>query len=81
MNREGFLETLKQQYAEDIHAAWIECEKEYGEVNYPKLNQLLSKLMKNAKLDGLSQKDFEELVRSTIPEASKELALSVPKAA
>jgi hypothetical protein len=37
MDREDFIETLKKQYADNIHEAYIECEHEKGSVDYPEL--------------------------------------------
>jgi hypothetical protein len=69
MNRESFLETIKQQYAEEIHEAYIEHEHGLGgKVDYPGLNKHLKKLMNSAKVEGLKPQEFEELAQATLPE-------------
>jgi|GEM_PF-1323524 len=76
MDRESFLETVRQQYAEEIQEAYYECEHEDGrEIDYIKLNQNLARLMQGAMLDGLPPADFEDLVRSTLPQASPKLRI------
>ena len=65
MNRESFLETIRAQYAEEVQAVYVECEHE-EKIDFGALHAKLSKLMKNAKVDGLPQKDFIELVNSTL---------------
>lgn len=69
MNRESFLETVKQQYAEEIHEAYIEHEHGLGgKVDFPALNKQLKKLKASAKVEGLSAQDFDDLVQATLPE-------------
>ena len=76
MNKEGFLDTIRKQYAEDIHEAYLECEHEHGEVDFSRLSDRLSALMRNAKVDGLPPKEFEDLVRSTLPAATGKVTLA-----
>jgi hypothetical protein len=82
MNNESFLETLRTQYADEIHEAYVECEHD-GAVDFGKLNGLLKKLFKNAKVEGFPAKEFEDLVRATLPEAWEkvEFMKQAPKAA
>jgi hypothetical protein len=69
MNRESFLETVKQQYAEEIHEAYIEHEHGLGgKVDFPALNKHLKKLMASAKVEGLSAQDFQDLAHATLPQ-------------
>ncbi len=75
MNRESFLETVRQQYADEIREAYIECEHEdHGsqEVDFVELNKRLNNLRTSAKLDGLSVAEFEELARATLPDSVAE---------
>jgi hypothetical protein len=83
MNKESFLETVKQQYAEEIHEAYVEHEHGlHGKIDTPALTQHLKKLMTNAKVEGLSAHDFEELVHSTLPaEVWKHIELGAIKKA
>jgi hypothetical protein len=68
MDRESFLDTIRSQYAEEINEAYLECEHENGrQIDVKKLNELLTKLMKTAKVDGLPPREFEDLVKSTLP--------------
>ena len=78
MDKEGFLDTIRRQYAEDIHEAYIECSHEHGDVDLPALSSRLSTLMRNAKVDGLPQKEFEDLVRSTVPAVAGKITLAAP---
>src|ERR1700722_2927929 len=69
MDRESFLYTVKKNYSEEIMAAYLECEHE-AKVDFDVLNKRLIKLMGNAKVEGLSAKEFEDLVKSTLPDVS-----------
>ena len=75
MNRESFLETVKKQYVEEIHEAFLECEHQEGGVDFPRLSALLGKLMNHAKAQGLTDVEFEELVHTTLPETQGKLDL------
>ena len=69
MNKESFLEVVRQQYAEEIHAAYLEHEHGGGKkIDVQGLNKCLQKLMANAKVEGLAPAEFEELVHATLPE-------------
>jgi hypothetical protein len=69
MNRDDFLDTLRQQYAEDIREAYLECEHGADRpIDVKRLNGLLRKLQKDAKVDGLPGGEFDDLVRSTLPQ-------------
>jgi len=69
MDKETFSETIRQHYADEIHEAFLECEHDDGRsVDLVKLNQSLARLMANAKAEGLSPRDFEELVKSCLPQ-------------
>jgi hypothetical protein len=75
MNRESFLETIRQQYADEIREAYIECEHDdHGsqQVDFAELNRRLNKLRSSAKLDGLAVTEFEELARATLPDGVAE---------
>jgi hypothetical protein len=79
MNREGFLETMRRQYVEDIHEAYqASLHEGGGRVDYVQLSGLLSKMMRRASMDGLKQPEFEELVYSTLPLSTGQLQLSMP---
>ena len=66
MNRESFLETVRQQFTDEIHAVFLRCE--HGkDVDYAQLTHLLSKLRDAAKREGLAYPDFEDLVKSALP--------------
>jgi hypothetical protein len=76
MNREGFLETVRRQYFEEINEAFVECEHDDGRtIDYPRLNQELKKLMTHALAQGLPGHEFQELVRTTLPHAWSKLDL------
>ncbi|MGZ3698143.1 MAG: hypothetical protein ACXWPM_07425 [Bdellovibrionota bacterium] len=67
---------MRTQYAEKIHEAWIECEHGQGEVDFGKLTSVLKRLSQNAKLEGLPLKEFDDLVRSTLPGAVGKLKIA-----
>ena len=68
MDREGFIDTLRYQYAEEIHEAYVLCESRDGQnVDLPKLHALLMQLARAAGREGLPQADFLELAYSALP--------------
>ena len=68
---------LREQYAEEIHEAYLQCAHENGKVvDFPRLNQILSKMMKTAKVDGLPHDEFSELVKTTLPDVATKVQLS-----
>lgn len=70
MDRDSFLDTLRGQYADEIQAAFAECEHDNGhDIDYEHLNEMLNALRKAAVHEGLSPGDFEDLVDSTLPQA------------
>ena len=76
MNRESFLDAVKQQYSEEINEAYIECgHAEGSSLDMPELNKRLSKLMANAKVEGLSEPDFLELVRSILGDVADKVTI------
>lgn len=82
MNRDDYLFGLKERYAEEIYEAYLECEHKSGrEVDFPKLNEMLTKLNRSALVEGLSAEDFEELVRAELPDISSQLKYKGNRAA
>ncbi len=67
MDREDFIETLKRQYADNIHEAYIECEHEKGVVDYPALKAQIDKIARSAAVEGLRPSEYQELVHSVLP--------------
>jgi hypothetical protein len=67
VNKESFLEVVRQQYSEEIHAAYVEHSHATGKIDIDALNKRLHKLMANAKVEGLAAPEFEELARATLP--------------
>ena len=68
MNRETFLDTLRSQYAEEIHEAHIECERPGGRVELALFAHKLHQLRKAAEVEGLPTQEFDDLVNSLLPE-------------
>lgn len=68
MDKEGFLDTIRKQYADEIHEAYLECSHDHGDVDHTRLSGMLKKLRNAAKSEGLSNKDFDDLVTSTLPD-------------
>lgn len=82
MNKESFLEVVRQQYSEEIHAAYVEHSHASGKVDVQALNKRLHKLMANAKVEGLPTNEFEELARATLPaEVSQKVEFNTGKKA
>ncbi len=82
MDREGFLETIRKQYAEDIQEAYLECEHDDGrEIDFVRLNLRMARLMQNAQVDGLPPHEFEDLVRSTLPDVHARINFPKKRAA
>lgn len=69
MNKESFLEAVKTQYAEEIREAYLECEHEES-IDFTSLTEKLKKLLASAKAEGLTIKDFEDLVASNLPDTT-----------
>ncbi len=77
MDREGFLETVRRQYIEDIQEAYFECEHGGDFVlDLPTLQARLGTLMKSAQVDGLPRSEFEELVLTTLPHLQGKIDLN-----
>lgn len=75
MDRESFLEAVAKQYADEIRDAYLECEHDEGrKIDYQKLNSLLAKLLKNALAAGLTRSQFDDLVKTSVPEAWSKLS-------
>jgi hypothetical protein len=83
VNKESFLEVVRQQYSEKIHAAYVEHEHGLnGKVDFSALNARLTKLMGAAKVEGLSATEFEELAHETLPaEVARGIVLGAGKKA
>jgi hypothetical protein len=81
MDKESFLETVRKQYTEEIHEVYLECSHQDRSVDFVKLNQGLARLMQSASVQGLRHEDFEDLVRSTLPQVFSQLRLPKTKAA
>lgn len=67
MNKESFLDTIRDQYREEIREAYLESEH-HEKIDYSELKYKLSHLKKAAALEGLPHKDFEDLVKCALPE-------------
>lgn len=82
MDREDFLETIKQQFADEIQEAYLECEHDDGrKIDYPQLQAKLAKLMQHAKVEGLPHSEFEGLVYNLLPQIRGKIVLSPLKKA
>jgi len=78
MNREGFIETIRRQYIEDIHEAYQGVLHAGGHVvDYEQLTGVLTKLMRTAARDGITAQEFEEMVFSTLPDTQGKIHFEV----
>lgn len=75
MDKDSFLETLRKQYRDQIRAAYIECEHE-SQVDFGALRKRLKKLVTHSLSQGISAKEFADLVQSTLPEIRGKLDLT-----
>jgi hypothetical protein len=66
MNRDSFLETLLNHYADEIQTALSKC-KHGDSIDYPTLTHLLLDMGHAARGEGLGRTEFENLVRATLP--------------
>lgn len=78
MDREGFLEQVRHQYMERISAVYVQAEHEHGEVDYGFLSTQLTKLKKGAAAEGIAGHDFDEMVRSVLPDLEGKLEFLAP---
>lgn len=67
MDREGFIEALRKQYADELHEAYLECEHT-AKVDMVALKTRIDKLKRQAKVEGLPEREFDDLVESALPE-------------
>jgi hypothetical protein len=81
MDKESFLEGLRKQFANEIQEVYLECEHDRGEVDISRLNSMLKKLMAGARLQGLPEKDFLDLLKSTLPDHWDDLDWAKSRAA
>lgn len=75
MDREGFLISLKTQYAEDILSTYFECQKENELPDIKLLTEKLETLLHHARRDGLRTHDFVGLVEGVLPSIFKDMHL------
>ena len=66
MDREGFLESLRQQYSDEIEAAYRQSEHGLT-VDLVKFNHDLLVLRHSAVVEGLPERDFDELIQAVLP--------------
>ena len=76
MNRESFIETVRQQYCERISSAYLMCEHE-GRVNVEEFGAQLKPLKRMAAREGITPGDFDELVFSFFPDVRGKVDLEV----
>ena len=67
MDREGFLISLKKQYAEDIMSTYHACRKVDEAHDIRLLKEKLDTLLHHARRDGLRTHDFVALVECILP--------------
>lgn len=75
MDKDSFTETLRKQFRDQIRAAYIECEHA-SEVDFGALRKRLRKLVSQSTAQGISAKEFADLVQSTLPEIRGKLDFS-----
>lgn len=66
MNRESFMETLRNHYADEIMSALYRC-KHGDSIDYPALTHLLLDMGHAARGEGLGRSEFENLVKAILP--------------
>jgi hypothetical protein len=78
MDRETFLEQVKQQYMERISDVYMRAEHT-GKVDFKQLTASLQQLKKLATGEGLTGPEFDDLVYSLLPGVEGKVELSVPR--
>jgi hypothetical protein len=81
MDRDDFIEGLREQYSNQIQQAYLACEHDKNRVDWKQLNEKLNKLMKSAVAEGLSRPQFEDLIRHSLPEVFGQVHLKSKRAA
>lgn len=81
MDRDDFIEGLREQYSNQIQQAYLACEHEHNRIDWKALNDKLNKLMKNAVAEGLTRPQFEDLIRFSLPEVFGQVDLKARKIA
>ena len=71
MDRDSFLEGVKRQFTSEITALYLKYEHN-GQVDHAALNNELKSLEKQARVEGVSAKEFSDLVRSCLPAGDSE---------
>lgn len=83
MNRESYLETVKKQFTDEIHSAYIHCQHEGPNnsrlLDISALESKLQKLKRVAVAEGISENDFDDLIHAAIPES--QVSANIKKAA
>ncbi|MFN7683849.1 MAG: hypothetical protein ACK5QT_00350 [Oligoflexia bacterium] len=77
MDRETFLEQVKQQYMERITAVYMQAEHT-GRVDFKQLSLQLQELKKLAAGEGVPAPEFDDLVYSLLPGVEGQVELSIP---
>jgi len=80
MNRESYMETVRQQYAEKVTAAYVQCEHD-GQENFTELTAQLVKIKRQAISEGMSDADFDDIVFSALPDVRGKVELTLPQTA
>ena len=76
MNRDDYIEVLKNHYIEEIHDSLIKSEKNDGEdINYILLNQLVYMSWHSAKIEGVPLELFRDWILDAIPELTDYIEL------
>jgi hypothetical protein len=77
MDRESFLEAVRKHFANDIQEIYRDCENHSDRgFDLARMNRLFRSLWKGARAQGIGEKDFLELIRTTIPDHWQEVDLS-----
>jgi hypothetical protein len=77
MDRETFLEQVKQQYMEQISALYMKAEHS-GKVDFKQLTTQLVQLKKLAAGEGVRASEFDEMVYSLLPGVEGKIELGIP---
>ncbi len=80
MDRDSFLEGVKNQFTSEITALYLKYEHN-GKVDHPELTKELKSLEKQARVEGINSREFADLVRSCLPAADSEKTGWTKKAA
>ena len=79
MNRDSFIDSLKERYSAELRDAYLACEVA-GHVDLGEFQLVVSRLSRVARIDGLPETEFKDLVEAHFPEIAASVGTSLAAA-